>query len=67
MRRKEDLPLEKVTVQLFKGDFKQLQELNPALGGARILRHLVRQYIESIVPKPHQLPSVDDLPGATNE
>lgn len=45
MRRKEDKSIEKVTLNLFKGDFRQIQEWEPRLGAAKIVRELVNAYV----------------------
>ena len=44
MRRKEDLPLEKVTLLLFEGDLDFFKAMYPRLGASRAIRHLVRKF-----------------------
>jgi hypothetical protein len=51
MRRREDLPLQKVTLSLYEGDFNRLRELKPELGAARVIRLLVRQFIQKVEAK----------------
>lgn len=42
---KEEFPLQKVTLHLYKGDFARLRELEPDLGASKLVRLLVREYI----------------------
>lgn len=46
MRRREDFPLRKHTLNLFDGDFARLQELHPRLGAAKAVREIVRAHIK---------------------
>lgn len=58
-RRKKDFPLQKVTLNLYEGEFDRLQELAPELGASHIVRELVHAHIlrvESVKAKP---PRVD--------
>ncbi len=48
MRRKEDLPLQKVTLVLYDGDFARLRDLHPRLGASKVVRMLVRKHIQEI-------------------
>lgn len=48
MRRKEDIPIEKVTLNLYAGDMGFLQRMYPRLGASRAIRRLVRSYREKI-------------------
>ncbi len=48
MRRKEDFPLQKVTLVLYDGDFARLRELHPRLGASKVVRTLVRKHIREI-------------------
>lgn len=41
----EILPLQKVTLNLFEGDFGKLQELYPRIGAAKVVRDLVRAHL----------------------
>jgi hypothetical protein len=45
-RRKEDL--EKVTLNLFPGDFQRLGELFPTIGASKALRSILRKYLQDI-------------------
>lgn len=47
-RRKSDLPLQKVTLNLVTGDYAKMQSLFPSLGGGAAIRTLVNNYIKSI-------------------
>ncbi len=51
MRRKEDFPLQKVTLVLYDGDFARLRDLHPRLGASKVVRMLVRKYIREIENK----------------
>ncbi len=51
MRRKEDFPLEKVTLALYNGDFARLRDLHPRLGASKVVRTLVRKHIREIEDK----------------
>lgn len=42
MRRKEDFPLQKVTLNLFEGDFDWLRQNHGKLGAGKVVRELVR-------------------------
>lgn len=46
MRRRETLEIEKVTMNLFKGDRFRLQDLHGRLGYGKVIRELVRAHIE---------------------
>jgi len=47
MLRKEDHPLQKVTLNLFEGDFARLQVIYPRPGAAKIIRDLVRRHLRA--------------------
>lgn len=46
MRRKEHIPIEKVTLNLFVGDKGRLQDLHGRLGYGKVIRELVRGHIQ---------------------
>ncbi len=48
MRRKEDFPLQKVTLVLYDGDFARLRDLHPRLGASKVVRTLVRKHIQEV-------------------
>lgn len=48
MARKETQEMEKVTLNLFKGDFAKLRELHPQLGAGKAARVLVRSHIQKV-------------------
>jgi hypothetical protein len=39
--RKEEYPLEKITLKLREGDFKWLQHMYPQLGAAKVVREII--------------------------
>lgn len=63
MTRRADIPLQKHTLNLFRGDFDKLQGWYTKLGASRIVRELVRAQVrrveESIAQK--RPPTVADL------
>jgi len=64
VRRREDLPLQKVTLNLYEGDMTFLQDLYPRIGAGRAIRRLVRQFrerIESGAKKENATVSVEDI------
>lgn len=62
MRRIEDFPLQKVTLNLFEGEFARLQSLYPNLGAGRVVRDLVHSHLRSIDEKTNQrLPGIEQL------
>jgi hypothetical protein len=48
MRRKEDFELEKVTLNLRKGDFERLRGLHGRLGAGKVIRELVMGHIKRV-------------------
>lgn len=50
-RKREVEDLEKVTLNLFKGDFKTLQDLHPYIGAGKAIRTLVRKHILTVKEK----------------
>lgn len=47
-KRKSDKPLEKVTLNLFKGDFARLGELHPQIGASVVIREMISAHIRSV-------------------
>lgn len=45
---KSDIPLEKIALNLGKGDFAMMGQLFPSMGGGKAIRLLVRNYITQI-------------------
>lgn len=45
MRRKEDLPITKHTLNLYAGEYAALQELYPRHGAGKIIRTLVHRHL----------------------
>lgn len=48
MKRKEDRPLSKHTLNLYEGQLDKLQELHPRLGAARVIRKMVDEHIRYV-------------------
>ena len=48
MKRKEDRPISKHTLNLYAGQLDKLQELHPRLGAAKVIRTLVDDHIRSV-------------------
>ena len=48
MKRKEDRPITKHTLNLYAGQLDKLQELHPRLGAAKVIRTLVDDHIRSV-------------------
>lgn len=44
MRRREDLPLQKHTLNLFEGDFQFIKDTFGQVGAGRAIRRLVRNF-----------------------
>jgi len=61
--RKEEYPLEKVILNLRKGDFKWLQYMHPKEGAAKQIRKIVIRYRERVEKKieERQAASKDEL------
>lgn len=57
MRRKEDQPLQKVTLNLIEGDFAKLQEIYPRLGAGKVVRTLVHAHVRRIEETAQQVTS----------
>lgn len=47
-RKREALPIERVTVLLVEGDLKRLGELFPKLGASKVIRYLVHDLIRKM-------------------
>lgn len=47
MKRKEDRPITKHTLNLYAGQLDKLQELHPRLGAAKVIRTLIEDHIRS--------------------
>lgn len=62
-RRKSDTPLTKHTLNLYEGDYDRLVRIyGSAIGGARVIRELVRRHLneaEAKLPKPPTVSEVD--------
>ena len=55
MKRKEDRPISKHTLNLYAGQMDKLQELHPRLGGAKVIRELVDAHIRSVAEGHNQI------------
>ena len=54
--------LQKVTLNLFAGDFAKLQDLYPVAGAGKIVRNLVRQHLKGIEARvAREVGDTDDL------
>lgn len=47
-RRPSDIPLEKVTVNLFRGDLARLREMHPELPPSEVLRIILRKHLTEL-------------------
>lgn len=47
-RRKADLPLQKVTLNLYHGEMERLQSIYPRHGGSHVVRELVHAHLRRI-------------------
>lgn len=45
MRSKSDKELQKVTMNLFKGDYEELQSLYPDLGAGPVIREIIHNFL----------------------
>lgn len=68
MRRKEAFDLEKVTLNLRRGDFERLRGLHGRLGASKVIRELVMGHIKRVeetvnqnVPHLALVPDMEDL------
>lgn len=48
MRKKEDRPLTKHTMNLFEGDFDRLRQLHGRLGAGKVIRELIQGHIRRV-------------------
>lgn len=55
----KESPLQKVTLNLFAGDFSRLQELFPDIGASVVVRKLVRNYITALDAKELAAPKTE--------
>jgi len=46
--RRSDIPVEKVTLNLFKGDAEKVRELMPRLGLSFLARNLIRAWLNKV-------------------
>ena len=49
MKRKEDQPLSKHTLNLYEGQLDKLQELHPRLGAAKVIRMLIKKHLDEVL------------------
>lgn len=42
----KDDELQKVTLNLFKGDYRRVQDLFPEVGAGKVIRQLVRKFLD---------------------
>tara|TARA_R110000868_G_scaffold134284_4_gene346201 strand:+ start:634 stop:840 length:207 start_codon:yes stop_codon:yes gene_type:complete len=64
-RRKETLPIQKCTLNLYAGEFAKLQELYPRAGAAKVVRELVHAHLRNIEEQVAQQTTpiqIEDLP-----
>ena len=64
MKRKEDFPIERHSLNLFTGDFARLQEIAGRMGAGKVVRALVRGYIEKMEKLVNQklpIPPIEDI------
>jgi len=59
--RKERFDLQKVTIKLFDGDFRELGDLYPKSGANRIIREMVHRHIAVVKERAQQ--AVASLPA----
>lgn len=55
MKRKEDRPISKHTLNLYAGQLDKLQELHPRLGAAKVIRTLVDDHIRAVAEGLNQI------------
>jgi len=60
VKRKEDRPISKHTLNLYAGQLDKLQELHPRLGAAKVIRTLVDDHIRSVAEGLNQI--ADPIP-----
>lgn len=54
MRKKEDHPIQKVTLNLYEGDYARIGDLFPRAGASKIIRTLVRKFIHQVEDQAQQ-------------
>jgi site-specific recombinase XerC len=67
MKRKEDRPISKHTLNLYAGQLDKLQELHPRLGAAKVIRTLVDDHIRSVAEGLNQIAEPLPLPNVAIE
>ena len=66
MRRREEIPMQKVTLSLYRGDFDRLRDYFPKLGASKVVRLLVRKYIGEVEKRIEQRIAKSDNKASTN-
>jgi hypothetical protein len=67
MKRKEDRPISKHTLNLYEGQLDKLQELHPRLGAAKVIRTLVDDHIRSVAEGLNQISDPLPIPNVNIE
>jgi len=67
MKRKEDRPISKHTLNLYTGQLDKLQELHPRLGAAKVIRELVDAHIRSVAEGHNQVAEPIPVPNVNIE
>lgn len=67
MKRKEDRPISKHTLNLYAGQLDKLQELHPRLGAAKVIRTLVDDHIRHAAEGMNQIAEPLPLPNVAIE
>jgi hypothetical protein len=62
MRRKEDLPIKKVTLNLFEDDWEKLQLWHQNLGASKVVREIIHAYVKANEEKFNQKVETVQLP-----
>ena len=62
MRRKEDLPIRKVTLNLFDDDWEKLQLWHQNLGASKVVREIVHAYVKANEEKFNQKAETPSVP-----
>lgn len=66
-RKREDFPIEKVSLNLYQGEFKKLTELYPRMGAGKVIRVMVHNLLRQVDEKtaqtapPRNLPVPEDI------
>lgn len=61
-KRKEEFPLEKITIKLFEGDAERFRQLHPRLSISRFVRETIRRHIRKVENEAErQRPTIADL------